>query len=688
METLADLLYYFPRRYDDRRQLQPASSLGEGSKTCIRVTIRARGHLHRRPGLSIVEVPATDATGVVDLTWFNQDYMVGKFKPGQELLASGRVRKQGKHTTLVVENWEFVRPGLEPLQVGRIVPIYPLARGLERIGQTSLRRWVREALAVCSERMTERLPQRIRERRGLVGLSQGLRDIHFPEDYDALERARRRLSFEELFLLQLTFLLRARESRQAPAPTVMNGLESALRMARQLPFPLTGAQKRALGEICRDIASGRPMNRLLQGDVGSGKTLVAALGAFAVVNNGCQVAFMAPTEVLAAQHFQVLSDLLGAGGVEVGLLLGSLEGKAKQTLRRRLERGQAMVVVGTHALIQEAVAFQHLGLAVIDEQHRFGVCQRGLLRQKGARPEGGTCHLLVMTATPIPRTLTLAFYGDLDVSVIDEMPAGRRPVHTRLVSREEAHRQLAQHLHDGGQAYVVCPAIQTEGVKFQVSGFASAQPDSLETCDLQHETVEGLTSVVLLAEELKAGLLAPYSVEILHGQMSREDKEATLLRFRAGEVQALVATTVIEVGMDVPSASLMVIEDAERFGLAQLHQLRGRVGRGETASSCLLVPNLPASEFSERLQILLETNDGFRIAEEDLRLRGPGEFYGLRQHGIPDLKAANLATDLAILLEAREEAEKIIALDPALTRPEHLPLKSTRIEMPPLLDHA
>lgn len=688
VETIADLLNYFPRRYEDRRRFQPVSQLEDGSRVSVRVVVRSRGHVRRRPGLSVVEVPASDATGVLCLTWFNQEYMAGRFKPGQELLASGRARRQGNYKSLTVENCEPVVAAQEPLQVGRIVPIYPLAKDMERIGQTSLRRWMRQALEACAAAIGERLPMGTRERVGLIGISQALRNIHFPEDDHCLERARQRLAFEELFFLQLAFLQGARRGQNLPAPSITHGLETALQIARQLPFPLTGAQRRVLGEICSDMAGGRPMNRLLQGDVGSGKTLVAALAASAVLRGGRQVTFMAPTEVLVSQHFRSLSDLLAGRGMEVALLTGSLDEGEKRTMRSRLERGGPLMLVGTHALIQEQVTFPRLGLAIIDEQHRFGVHQRGLLRRKGARPGGGSCHLLVMTATPIPRTLTLAFYGDLEVSTINEMPPGRRPVQTALVSREEAHLLLAQHVRDGGQAYVVCPAIKDEGVEFQVPSSEPKAFNSLETRNLEHETKGELASVLSLAQELKAGLLASSVVGTLHGQMGREEKEAVLADFRRGDVQVLVATTVIEVGMDVPGASLILIEDAHRYGLAQLHQLRGRVGRGETASTCLLVTGQPGPEHSDRLQVLLETNDGFRIAEEDLRLRGPGEFYGLHQHGIPELKAANLATDLDILLQAREEAQQVLAMDPTLSLPQHRCLRSGVPPIRALVDHA
>ena len=700
LETLLDLLYFFPLRYDDRRQLQPVGSLADGERACVKVKVTSAGHLHRRRRLTFVKVRASAVVrqahhpeqrrredGALHLVWFNQPYMAGRFDPGQELLVTGRVRKRGRDTSLVVENWQVAEPQAEPLQVGRIVPIYPLVKGLERIGQTTLRRWIRQAVELCAGLISDRLPEEMRERLALEHLPQALKDIHLPDDPDAADRARRRLAFEELFFLQLSFLQRAMENRRASAPRIPGGFASALEMAEVLPFRLTSAQRRSLEEICQDLASGQPMNRLLQGDVGSGKTLVAALAGAAVVKNGFQVAFMAPTEVLAIQHFRVLSDFLGEWGIEVDLLIGSLDGTEKESVRGSLESGKPMLVVGTHALIQEAVEFARLGLAVIDEQHRFGVSQRATLRQKGSPPKPGrteACHILVMTATPIPRTLTLAFYGDLDVSLIDEMPPGRTAVRTCLMSREKAHQELAQHLTAGGQAYVVCPAIEASEPEMMENsllpgfgpGVAAEWPE------------EPLTSVLPLAEKLKAGPLASYEVETLHGRMSREEKEEKITRFRAGSVQALIATTVIEVGMDVPNATMMVIEDAERFGLAQLHQLRGRVGRGEAASVCLLVASSPRSQYARRLRILLETNDGFRIAEEDLRLRGPGEFYGFRQHGMPELRAASLVTDLHILVLAREEARKLLEKDPTLSEPEHIPLRPVETAISPLVDHA
>ena len=642
VRTVRDLLYYLPRRHEDRSNLKQVWQLQPGERACVKVTVCEPGYLDRRPRVTVVKVPALDDTAYLFLVWFNQPYMLDRFSPGQEVLATGTVRRYRSLIDLQVDDYEFVQEDQAPLQVGRIVPIYPLVEG---VSQLLLRKAVDTALASFLEYAEEAVPAEIRERQGLMPLREALQQAHFPTDLSLASKARTTLAFEELLALQLAFRLRSQAARSTGQGIPMAEAEQHMRaFASTLPFRLTGSQEQALTEIARDLQSGSPMNRLLHGEVGSGKTVLAAAAGYACAQAGYGSALMAPTEVLATQHYRVLSELLEPARVAVRLLIGSLPPTEKRRIRGRLRHERPQVVVGTHAVIQEQVTFGRLGLAVIDEQHRFGVAQRAALRAKGAN-----CHVLVMSATPIPRTLMLTAYGDLETSTLRELPAGRKPVETRISTRADAYSFLREQVAAGGQGYVVCPAIEGD------------------------ENGE-LTAVLETEERLRRSYLEGVPLAILHGRMSREEQDSIVQNFRSRDLQVLVCTTVIEVGVDVPNARVMIIENAERFGLSQLHQLRGRVGRGEEPSFCFLLPGSRKAESRQRLRVIASTNDGFRIAEEDLRLRGPGEFFGLRQHGFPDLRVADVVKDSDLLVAAREQAGAILARDPQLSRPEHRPL--------------
>ena len=534
--------------------------------------------------------------------------------------------------------------------IGRILPIYPLTRG---VSNNLLAGLTLRCVEECAGQMEETLPAGLRREHALAAAEFACRNIHFPRDEEALELARRRLIFEELFCLACGMaLLRTRRTCAEGVPFSTPPVEEFLAL---LPFALTAAQRRAMEEVAADTASGAPMNRLVQGDVGSGKTMVAAYGAWLAAKNGGQCALMAPTELLAEQHFRSLAPLLGRAGVRVGLLTGSVKGKARKELYAALAAGEVDLVVGTHALLSEGVAFSNLALAITDEQHRFGVAQRAALAAKAGR----TPHVLVMSATPIPRTLALIIYGDLEVSVIDELPPGRTPVETYVVGedkRQRMYRFVRKLVGQGRQAYLVCPAVE-EGEE------SPGEPGG-----------EGLKAAVPYAEHLKSEVFPDLRVGLVHGKMKARDKDAAMTAFAAGELDVLVSTTVIEVGVDVPNAALMVVENADRFGLSQLHQLRGRVGRGKHQSYCVLMTSTHSAESRERLRVLAKTADGFRIAEEDLKLRGPGDFFGQRQHGLPQLGIADLAADMRVLKEAQQAAQKLLEADPGLSRPEHAPL--------------
>ena len=632
--TLEDLVSYFPRSYEDRREVCTIAQLQPGQSACVRAMVAAPPTLSRiRKGLELVKFRAVDETGALDITYFNQAYRKNEFHEGQTYVFFGQA--EGNLLRRQMNN-----PAAEPEGkgevTGRIVPVYPLTAG---VSQTLLRRAVTQGLSACSELLPDLLPDELRLAQGLCRVEYAYQNIHFPADEQALTIARRRLVFEELFLLSLALgRLRSRRTGDRVPPCQDVDLTPFL---EALPFSLTAAQRRCVDEALGDMRSGRPMNRLCQGDVGSGKTMVAAACAYFMVKNGRQAALMAPTEILAEQHFQGLAPLLEPLGLRCALLTGSVKGKRRRELLEALSAGDIDLVIGTHALISQDVAYRDLGLVITDEQHRFGVQQRSALSKKGQ----GT-HILVMSATPIPRTLALILYGDLDISVIEQLPPGRQKIDTFAVGSSYHPRLydfLRRQIQEGRQAYIVCPLVE-EGEE---------GPDERK-------------AVREYAEKLQREVFPDLRVSFLHGRMKPKEKEAVMAAFAARESDILVSTTVIEVGVDVPNATVMVVENAERFGLSQLHQLRGRVGRGRHKSYCILVSDPKTEETRQRLRVMTRTNDGFQIAEEDLRLRGPGDFLGQRQHGLPALHLADLSCDARLLEEARAAAGNLLEQDPDL----------------------
>nr|HID14106.1 ATP-dependent DNA helicase RecG [Anaerolineae bacterium] len=636
IRTIRDMLYFFPRRHDDYSQLKPINRIEYGEEVTIIAQVWDAGVRETRGGGTLFKATLSDGTGFVEATWFNQPYLADRIRRGQQIVISGRVDEYLGRLCFNSPQWEPLEKEL--LHTARLVPVYPLTEG---ISAKWLRRLMKRTVDYWSKRLPDHLPTSVRQEAGLLDLETAIVQAHFPDSKDLLERARYRLAFDELFVLQIGLLRQRYLYRSVPGKPLPVDKATLRDFIRGLPFELTRAQQRALRQIVADLRSHQPMNRLLQGDVGSGKTVVAAAAMALTVAAGAQAAMMAPTEILAEQHYQTISRLLewmppspplrgGSGDRRptIRLLTGSVTGRERTEIYAGLADGSVDVVVGTHALIQEGVQFKELALVVIDEQHRFGVRQRAALRQKGYNP-----HLLVMTATPIPRSLELTLWGHLDVSVIDEMPPGRKPVVTRLLlptERERAYAFVRSQIEKGRQAFIICPLVE-ESQKVE----AKAAVDEYKR--LQKH----------IFPDLRLGLL--------HGRMKGEEKEATMARFARGELDILVATSVVEVGIDVPNATVMLIEGADRFGLAQLHQFRGRVGRGEHASYCLLVSDSASPEAQERLQAVEATNDGFTLAQKDLELRGPGEFLGTRQSGFPDLKLARV-TDLRLVEAAREAA--------------------------------
>jgi ATP-dependent DNA helicase RecG len=647
--TLGDLLFHLPRRYEDRRQFRKIAHARAGDAVTVSGKLVTVDNVKVR-NLTLTKAYLDDGSGVLELVWYNQPYMkdtLNKLRNSQ-IVAYGIIKESPYGLQMETPEWEDLPDGADPdslLSVNRIVPIYPLTEGIR---QKRMRQIIWNAVQYA-HLAPEILPRSVRERLGLMPIQHALQQIHFPDSEQAIDPARQRLVFEEFFLMQLGVGMQRQRTRQERGIAMRIDADRLNEMLHRLvPFELTNAQKRVIREIWSDMAQPHPMNRLLQGDVGSGKTIVAAAAILAAVDNQYQAAMMAPTEILAEQHYINLHRLFQPLGISVELLVGRLSNKQRQQARERIATGRGMVAVGTHALIQEGVSFARLGLAIVDEQHRFGVLQRAALRDKGVMP-----HVLVMTATPIPRTLTLTLYGELDVSIIDELPPGRKPVRTHWKTPEERLKVYAgvrKLVEQGRQAYVICPLID-ESDKLQVR--AAEQ----------------------MAEHLQKDVFPDLRVGLLHGRMKPAEKEAVMDAFRAGELDILVSTTVIEVGVDVPNAAAIVIEDADRFGLAQLHQLRGRVGRSEHQSYCVLIANPKSDDGQRRMEIMTRTNNGFLIAEEDLRIRGPGEIYGTRQSGMPSFRVADLVKDMRLLEVARQEAFHLLEQDPDLSRPEHAALQ-------------
>lgn len=643
VRCVGDLLSDFPRAYEDRSKILPIARLMEGEAACVCAMITTEPELSRiRKGMELLRFRIADASGSMLVTYFNQAWMKNRLRRGDTYIFYGKVQVTGR-------TFAFTNPIFEPEAemgrvTGRIMPVYRLTGG---ISQRDMTQAVRRVLGEPGMTFPNALPERVERENRLCTARYAYENIHFPADMRALSLSRRRLVFEELFTLVCALSLVRGEGEVQPGIAVQP--RDIAEFTATLPFTPTGAQLRAIADAAGDMTSGRLMNRLIQGDVGSGKTLVAAALIWLAAGSGLQSAFMAPTELLAEQHFATLSGFLAPFGLKVVKLTGSMGAKAKRETLAALASGEASLAVGTHALISEGVEFRRLGLVVTDEQHRFGVAQRSALAGKGER-----AHVLVMSATPIPRTLALIIYGDLDVSLIDELPPGRQRVDTFAVTssyRRRLNAFIAKLVGEGRQVFVVCPAI-----------------------DADSEVPMDLVSAEEHTLELRAALPG-LRIECIHGRMKAKPRDEIMSRFAAGEVDVLVSTTVIEVGVDVPNAALMIIENAERFGLSQLHQLRGRVGRGRHKSYCVLVSDAKGADARERLAALTHIHDGFKIAEEDLRLRGPGDFFGARQHGLPELHIADLGADMDVLKTAQAAAQALLAEDPALVREENRPVR-------------
>jgi len=657
VNTVRDLLYFFPHRHLDYSKMKFISQLAEGEEQTIVANVW-QAQETRPGGRRSTEAIVGDETGNIRVIWFNQPYLAKKLTTNTRIMLSGRVSLfRGLHVFQSPE-WEIME-GQDLVHTARLVPVYPLTAGLR---PRQVRKLMKEFIDRWAGQVTDFLPPELRKRLGLLELPAAISQAHYPEDETTKNKARVRLAFDELFLLQLGVMSKKRDWQESRPGSPFDTKQSVVdRFIESLPFTLTAAQDRVLKEILVDLGLSKPMSRLLQGEVGSGKTVVATAALLVAAANGCQGAFMAPTEILAEQHFATVCQLLSKLGEEEGegfvksysgflerplkvaLLIGDIKQTGKKQIQKQVLEGDIDIIIGTHALVQKGVDFKKLGLTMVDEQHRFGVEQRSALREKGFNP-----HMLVMTATPIPRTLALTLYGDLDLSVIDELPPGRQTVKTKWLKpnqRQSAYAFVRKQVNEGRQAFILCPLIEE-------SEAITAQAAVVEYERLYREVFP----------DLKLGLL--------HGRLSSADKDAVMESFRGGELDILVSTPVIEVGIDIPNATVMLIESADRFGLSQLHQFRGRVGRGREQSYCMLLAENPSEVARERLDIIENIQDGFQLAEEDLKMRGPGEFFGTRQSGLPDLRMAKIS-DVAILELARNEAIKLFQVDPALERAEH-----------------
>lgn len=642
IDTVGALLRFYPRAYLDWQNITPISECHEGENVCVRAEITSPVKtVNIRRGMTLYKFSAADDSGVIEVTLFNRKYLAENLREGRSYLFYGKL---GYGITLR----QMSSPEIMPAEYMGIEPVYAATEGLS---SKTIEKIMKNAL-VYTDSMQDAIPDGIRKKNGLCDFKTALKSIHFPLERQALESAKRRLVFEELFVLQTGLLFLKRRRRALAGCTVKENLLDEFK--KTLSFKLTGAQERVINECLSDMMSPRPMNRLIQGDVGSGKTAVAAALMYISAGNGFQSALMAPTELLAEQHFKTLCKITENSGIKCALLTGSLTKKQKDEVKAGLKSGEIKVAVGTHALLTDDVEFESLGLVVTDEQHRFGVGQRGRLSSKGNNP-----HTLVMSATPIPRTLGLIIYGDLDISIIDEYPAGRQKIATYCVDSSynaRVYNYIKKFIAEGRQAYIVCPLVD------------------------ENEAL-GIKSASEYYEELSENQFKDYTVGLLHGKMKPKDKESVMRRFAAGEIQLLISTTVIEVGIDVPNAALMVIENAERFGLSQLHQLRGRIGRGEYSSACILISDVKSGDTKRRLDVIKNNTDGFKIADEDLKLRGPGDFLGSRQHGLPDMKIADIFADRETLHSAGKEAEELLRRDPMLHDAENAGLRSEITEL-------
>ncbi len=658
VKTIRDLLYFFPHRHLDYSQRKYISQLTEGEEQTIMANVW-QAQVTMLGGRRGTEAIVGDETGNVRVVWFNNPYLARKLSTNTRIVLSGRVSLFGGRHVFESPEWELLEDR-ELIHTGRLVPLYPLTQGLR---PRQVRKLMKQVVDQWAWQVEDFLPPELRRRCHLFDLPQAISQAHYPEDEAAKDGARLRLAFDELFILQLGVLGRKHDWQESQPGNPFSAKTAVLDVfLSTLPFELTSAQHRVLGELLADLEKPRPMSRLLQGEVGSGKTIVATSALLVAAANGYQGAFMAPTEILAEQHFANVCQLMSRAGhqvagednlrsysgllshpLTVALLIGDINQARKQEIQQRITSGDIDIVIGTHALIQKEVEFHHLSLAVVDEQHRFGVAQRSALRQKGFNP-----HVLVMTATPIPRTLALTLYGDLDLSVIDELPPGRQVIKTKWLKpaqRDSAYAFLRRQAAEGHQAFIICPLVEESEVIEAKAAVAEYQRLSRE-----------------VFPELRLGLI--------HGRMPAVEKDKVMHRFRSGELDVLVSTPVVEVGIDVPNATVMLVESADRFGLSQLHQFRGRVGRGQEQSYCMLLAQNPSEIGRERLDLIEKIQDGFQLAEEDLRLRGPGEFFGTRQSGLPDLRMAKLS-DVALLELARSEAIRLFEIDPGLEKPEH-----------------
>lgn len=651
LNNLGDMLYNFPRRYDDYSKLKPIRQLWYGEVVTVIAVVQSVNTRYLRGGQSrLVEAIVSDGSGALRATWWNP-YVAKRLHIGMQVALSGKVEQYlGR---LVISNPELEELDQQNLSTNRIVPVYPLT---SQITQRWLRRLMHQVVTYWAPRVHETIPEDIRSAAGLMPLAHAILQAHFPDSLDQLQSARQRLAFDEIFLLQLGVLRQKRQWQDRTAQTFEVPDDWLAEQVNRLPFPLTSAQQRSIVDVRSDLASGRPMNRLLQGDVGSGKTVIAALGSAIVCRSGSQAAVMAPTSILAEQHVRSFSGLL-AGVLPpeaVRLMIGATPESEKAEIRKGLESGEIKLVVGTHALIEDPVTFADLQLVVIDEQHRFGVEQRALLRSKGQNP-----HLLVMTATPIPRSLALTVYGDLDLSVMDEMPPGRQPVETQVFyprERERAYTLMRSQIEQGHQGFIIYPLVE-------------------ETEPGERAEQEAGRSAVEEHARLQREVFTKYRLGLLHGRLKPDDKDAVMAEFRDGKLDILVSTSVVEVGVDVPNATAMIIEGADRFGLAQLHQFRGRVGRSPAQSYCVLIPETPDDAENARLMAMAQTTDGFKLAELDLEQRGPGDFLGTRQAGFSELRMASL-TDVRLIEKARHYAQQLFDRDADLQQPEHTRLVS------------
>lgn len=641
--TIKDLLYYFPRQFEDRSVIKKIAQLEDEEKVTVKALITNIESYTPKKGMTITRIDVKDDTGFAKLTFFNREYIKNTFRVGDSILAFGKVKKNGRFVELNSCELEYL--STSPKNIGKLVPVYPLSYGITNKDIINTVRMVFENKDI---KISEYMPEYLLKKYRLCGIDYAIKNIHFPKDKESLKVALYRLIFEELLVLQLgLFMYKGGNSNEKG---ILFKRDQRLdEVLESLPFSLTRAQNRALNEIIDDMCSEKVMNRLVQGDVGSGKTVVALLALAECVFNGYQGALMAPTEILAQQHYESFTETFEDIGINVELLTGSVTKKQKEGILQRARDGEIDILIGTHALIEDNVEFKNIGLVITDEQHRFGVRQRGKLSSKGTSPD-----ILVMTATPIPRTLALILYGDLDISIIDELPPGRQPIETIAVEkkkRDKVYNSLVRREVDKGrQVYIVCPLVE--------------ESESLD-----------ITSATETAEEIKRDFFPDLRVGLLHGKMKPSEKDAIMTAFKNHELDILVSTTVIEVGVNVPNSTLMIIENAERFGLAQLHQLRGRVGRGKHQSYCVLIYGSNSEVCRKRMGIMEETNDGFKISEKDLEIRGPGEFFGTMQHGVPELKVANLFKHMKILKTVQQEARIIIGEDPTLDFKEYRGLK-------------